>query len=79
MSAYIARRLLHSIPLLLLISLLIFALIHAVPGGPLEMFLSNPNVRPEDIERLRIALGLDRPLGVQYLSWLKGFVTGEWG
>jgi len=78
-SAYIARRLLHSIPLLLLISLLIFALIHAVPGGPLEMFLANPNVRPEDIERLRIALGLDRPLGVQYLSWLKGFVTGEWG
>ncbi len=79
MRTYIARRLLHSIPLLLLISLLIFALIHAVPGGPLEMFLANPNVRPEDIERLRVALGLDRPLGVQYLSWLKGFVTGEWG
>jgi peptide/nickel transport system permease protein len=43
------------------------------------MFLANPNVRPEDIERLRIALGLDRPLSEQYLSWLKGFVTGEWG
>ena len=79
MRAYIARRLLHSIPLLLLISVLVFALIHAVPGGPLEMFLANPNVRPEDIERLRTALGLDRPLTVQYMSWLKEFVTGEWG
>ncbi len=79
MRRYVARRLLQSVPLLLLISVLIFALIHAVPGGPLEMFLANPNVRPEDIERLRVALGLDRPLPVQYLSWLKGMLIGEWG
>jgi peptide/nickel transport system permease protein len=76
---FVIRRLSQAIPLLLIISILIFALIHAAPGGPLEMFLANPNVRPEDIERLRVALGLDRPLPEQYLSWLRGFVTGEWG
>jgi peptide/nickel transport system permease protein len=76
---FIARRLLQAIPLLLLISLLVFALIHAAPGGPLSLYLSNPNVRPEDIERLRRALGLDRPLPEQYLTWLRGFVVGDWG
>jgi peptide/nickel transport system permease protein len=76
---YIARRSLQAIPLLLLISILVFTLIHAAPGGPLEMYLANPNVRPEDIERLRVALGLDRPLPEQYFNWLKGFMVGEWG
>ena len=73
------RRVLQSVPLLLIISLLMFALLHAVPGGPLSAYLENPNVRPEDIARLRAALGLDRSLGVQYLSWLGAFVRGDWG
>ena len=68
-----------AVPLLFIISVIVFGLIHTVPGGPVEMFLANPNVRPEDIERLRAALGLDRPLPEQYLAWVKGFVTGEWG
>lgn len=65
--------------LLLIVSALVFALIHAVPGGPLAMYLENPNVRPEDIERLRQSLGLDRPLAEQYVSWLASFVRGDWG
>ena len=72
-------RLLQSVVLLLIVSALVFALIHAVPGGPLAIYLENPNVRPEDIERLRQSLGLDRPLVEQYLSWLSGFVRGDWG
>lgn len=79
MLRYITRRALQAIPLLFLISVLVFTLIHAAPGGPLEMYLANPNVRPEDIERLRVALGLDRPLPEQYFNWLKGFLVGEWG
>jgi peptide/nickel transport system permease protein len=75
----LARRFLQAIPLLLAISLLVFLLLHAVPGGPLEIYLSNPNVRPEDIERLRRALGLDEPLWRQYLSWLSAFARGDWG
>ena len=78
-TSYLIRRLVQAVPLLLLISVLVFALIHAAPGGPLSLYLSNPNVRPEDIERLRRSLGLDQPLPVQYFSWLCGFATGDWG
>ena len=79
MLRFLTRRSLQAIPLLFLISILVFTLIHAAPGGPLEMYLANPNVRPEDIERLRVALGLDRPLPEQYFNWRKGFLVGEWG
>jgi peptide/nickel transport system permease protein len=79
LAPFLARRALQSIPLLLVVSVLVFALIHAAPGGPLSIYLSNPNVRPEDIERLRRALGLDRPLWQQYVSWLIAFVRGDWG
>ena len=79
MIRFVVRRVAQSTPLLLVISLLVFALIHAAPGGPLSTYLENPNVRPEDIERLRKAMGLDRPLGLQYLSWLGAFVRGDWG
>ncbi len=73
------RRLLEAIPLLGVISILVFLLIHAAPGGPLSIYLANPNVRPEDLERLRHALGLDRPLWQQYAAWLLSFVRGDWG
>lgn len=77
--AFFIRRLSQTIPLLLLLSLLIFFLIHAAPGGPLELYLSNPNVRPEDIARLKRELGLDRPLAQQYVAWIWAFVRGNWG
>lgn len=79
MLRFLARRLLQAVPLLLVISGLVFLLIHAAPGGPLAIYLSNPNVRPEDIERLRHALGLDRPLWEQYWSWIAAFARGDWG
>ncbi|WP_353265024.1 ABC transporter permease [Gemmatimonas sp.] len=75
----IARRALQGVPLLLLISAVVFALLQAVPGGPLAAYLENPNVRPADIERLRRAMGLDAPAGVQYVRWLSAFVRGDWG
>jgi peptide/nickel transport system permease protein len=76
---FAARRLAQAVPLLVIVSVVVFALIHAAPGGPLSLYLENPNVRPEDIERLKRAMGLDRPLGIQYLSWLAAFVRGDWG
>lgn len=75
----IFRRLAQAIPLLLLVSVVVFALLHAAPGGPLSVYLENPGVRPEDIERLRIALGLDQPVTTQYVRWLAAFVRGDWG
>jgi len=77
--SFAVRRFAQAVPLLLIISLLVFGLIHAAPGGPLSLYLDNPNVRPEDIERLKRAMGLDKPLGAQYLSWLASFVRGDWG
>jgi peptide/nickel transport system permease protein len=79
LARFVGRRLVQAVPLLFLISVVVFALIHAAPGGPLEIYLSNPNVRPQDIERLRRALGLDRPLWMQYVSWLAAFARGDWG
>ena len=79
MAAYVAGRLVRALPLLFGLSILIFALVHEAPGGPLTVYLSNPNVRPEDIERLERLLGLDRPLHEQYLGWLSAFATGDWG
>ena len=75
----IIRRVAHAIPLLLLVSVVVFALLHAAPGGPLSVYLENPGVRPEDIERLRVALGLDQPITTQYVRWLAAFVRGDWG
>jgi peptide/nickel transport system permease protein len=76
---FLIRRAVQAVPLLLIVSVVVFFLIHAAPGGPLAIYLANPNVRPEDIERLRHALGLDRPLWQQYWLWLAGFVRGDWG
>ena len=79
MGAALIRRVGVTLPLLIVISIGVFTLIHVIPGGPLAVYLSSPGVRPEDLERLRRALGLDEPLWRQYVNWLAGFVTGEWG
>ncbi|MDH4063394.1 MAG: ABC transporter permease [Acidobacteriota bacterium] len=79
MGVPLIRRVAATVPLLLAISAAVFGLLHLVPGGPLAVYLSNPDVRPEDLERLRRALGLDQPVWRQYLQWLAGFVTGDWG
>src|SRR3954464_11393588 len=76
---FLLRRLSQIIPLLLVVAVLFFALIHAAPGGPLALYLDNPNVRPQDIERLRRQMGLDQPLATQYLTWAAAFIRGEWG
>jgi len=76
---FVARRCLQAVPVLVIVSALVFLLIHAAPGGPLAVYLANPNVRPQDIERLRRALGLDRPIWQQYWTWLWAFARGDWG
>ncbi|MCL4425886.1 MAG: ABC transporter permease [Firmicutes bacterium] len=79
MRNYLARRLLQAIPVLLGISLLLFLIMHALPGGPMAMYLNNPNITPEQIARMKHAYGLDRPLYVQYVSWLSDLVQGNLG
>jgi peptide/nickel transport system permease protein len=78
MTRYIINRLLVSIPVLLGISMVAFFLVQA-SGDPMAVYISNPNLTSEDIERLEKAYGFDRPVYVQYLYWLRNTVTGDFG
>ncbi|HEY7791707.1 MAG TPA: nickel ABC transporter permease [Vicinamibacterales bacterium] len=78
MGSYILRRLLLTIPVLLGVATLVFALIHLVPGDPVQAMLGE-GATPADVAELRTKLGLDRPLYVQYESFLVGLVHGDLG
>lgn len=80
MASYLLRRLLQSIPLLLGISVLVFLLMQMTPGGPMSMGEGGASTATAaQLERLRGRYGLDDPIVVQYFTWLKGVVTGDWG
>ncbi len=79
MWAYLLRRVIGLIPLMLAISFVSFLIMQSVPGGPLAVYRNNPNVRAEDLARLEKQLGLDKSIPVQYGIWLKNFATGDWG
>jgi len=72
-------RLAGALPLLLGISLILFAVVHLAPGGPLDVYADNPSVTPAALKRMAAAYGLDRPLPAQYLLWLKSTLAGDWG
>jgi peptide/nickel transport system permease protein len=78
MTQYIIRRLLQMIPITLGILTLIFSLIHMIPGDPATQ-IAGEGARPEDIQAVRSALGLDRPLWEQYVSYLGNLVQGDLG
>jgi peptide/nickel transport system permease protein len=78
MRRYFIRRVLLTIPVLLGVATLVFALIHFIPGDPAQAMLGE-GATPEDVEQLRQRLGLDRPLLVQYGSFLQGLLRGDLG
>ena len=78
MTRFLLRRLLLTVPVLLGVATLVFSLIHLVPGDPVQAMLGD-SASPQDIADLRGRLGLDRPLLVQYGSFLKGAVRGDLG
>ncbi|GAB6876529.1 ABC transporter permease [Thermaerobacter litoralis] len=78
MLQFVVRRLLLSIPVLILVTLLVFILIHVVPGNPGRAILG-PEASPEAVAAFNRAHGLDRPLHVQYLTWLAGVLRGDLG
>jgi ABC-type dipeptide/oligopeptide/nickel transport system permease component len=77
-TGYLVRRILALIPVALGVTTLTFALIHLVPGDPVIAMLGD-NASPTDIVGLRHAMGLDRPLGIQYLAFLNGLAHGDLG
>ena len=79
MSRYLIRRLIGMIPLLLGISFVVYALLNLVPGSPTDQFEFNPNIRPEDRERIEENLGLNEPWYTRYFSWLGNILQGDLG
>src|SRR3954471_1115280 len=78
MVRYLVRRLLLTIPVLLGVATLVFALIHFIPGDPAQAILGE-GATQEEVAQLRTRLGLDRPLLVQYGAFLTGVVHGDLG
>ncbi len=78
MRAFIARRLLTAVPVVFGVVTLVFCLIHLVPGDPVDAMLGETAL-PAQRQDLREALGLDRPLGEQYLRFLGGLARGDLG
>ena len=78
MIAYLLRRLLATIPVMLVVALFVFALLHLSPGDPAAV-IAGDYASPEDIERIRHKLGLDAPLHQQLGIWLWQVVRGDLG
>ncbi len=79
MTTYVIRRLLMTIPVLLGVSLIVFFMIHLTPGDPAEILMGEGFVSAEVLAQLREDLGLNRPLHVQYLSFIGNVLRGDLG
>jgi len=82
MARYAARRIVEAIPTIFLVSVVVFTLIRMAPGDPAAMQMGREAAKPENkprLEALRHEMGLDRPIPVQYLYWLRDLGQGEFG
>lgn len=81
MFVFIVRRVAQSVPLLFGISIAVFLLLQITPGGPLSPGASGTaaQISPEQMARMRAEYGLDEPLPTQYIHWVGGLLTGDWG
>jgi peptide/nickel transport system permease protein len=78
MFAYIVRRLLATIPIMIVVALFVFALLHLSPGDPAAI-IAGDTASPADILRIRAALGLDQPLYIQFGDWAWRLLHGDLG
>lgn len=79
MGQYVARRLIQAVPLLIFISIVVFALLQAAPGGPMGAYVRRGTIDPDDLARLEERLGLNAPAHVQYAKWLGQVVRLDFG
>ena len=78
MPAYLLRRIAMTIPTLLLVSIAVFALMRLIPGDPVLLILGE-GADPAQLESMRHQMGLDQPLPLQYLVWLRQALGGDLG
>ena len=76
---FVFKRILQTIPLLIIVSLMSFFIIRLAPIDPLAELRLNPSISQETLDKEVKRLNLDKPIGVQYLSWAKSFVKGDLG
>lgn len=79
MQRYVAQRLLLLIPVLFVISVVVFSLMHLIPGDPAQVILGFENTDPAQLAAVRRDLGLDRPVYIQYGKWLGRLLAGNLG
>jgi peptide/nickel transport system permease protein len=75
---YIIRRLVMTIPIMLLVAFLVFSLLYLAPGDPAAI-IAGDQATPADLERIHRSLGLDRPFLVRFFEWLQHVITGDLG
>jgi peptide/nickel transport system permease protein len=76
---YLINRILISIPTLIAISIVIFAILALAPGDPMAEFANNPSITEEVRENIRKSLGLDRPIYIRYFKWIWALLKGDLG
>jgi peptide/nickel transport system permease protein len=79
MGVFVVRRLAQAVPVIFLISLLLFFMMHAMPGGPLAMYVHQPGITKAMLEQIRVDYGLNQGLWTQYVDWLAKAVRGDFG
>lgn len=78
MSVYILRRLLASVPVIFMVGVITFSILHIAPGDP-AVLMAGEEATPEDVEKMRKALGFDRPFYVQFGVWVGNLLRGDLG
>ncbi len=78
LTTYILRRIVLLIPVILIVGLVVFTLVHLTPGDPAAIILGD-QATPEDIQQLRETLGLNDPLPIQFINWFGGVLTLDFG
>ena len=78
MFAYIIRRILATIPVMAVVALFVFALLHLSPGDPAAI-IAGDTATADDITRIRQKLGLDQPLFIQFVTWVWALLHGDLG
>jgi peptide/nickel transport system permease protein len=76
---YLLRRLVLTIPVLIGVSIIVFTIMHVIPGDPVRLLFAGTGATEEQVQAMRHELGLDRPLVVQYLDYIVKAVRGDFG
>src|ERR1700691_3626571 len=78
MFAYVIRRLIATIPVMVVVALFVFSLLYIAPGDPAAI-IAGDQATPADVERIRASLGLDRPFLVRFGEWVWNVLNGDLG